>query len=150
MPAKVANPLKQFQFQILIPGMNPFLAQKVKLPDEESDVTEHGDAGFLVKTPGLAKLGMLTVEKIKSATVVDDSIRNWRREIFNYSSGLSGIPAAIKRPIVIEQFGPDGISVIDRFIYNGCWPQKVNGIDYDRKGSDNTIETIDFCVDEVV
>lgn len=150
MPAKVANPLKQFQFQIFIPGMNPFLAQKVKLPDDESDVTEHGDAGYLVKTPGLAKLGMLTVEKIQSAGVLDNAISTWRRLIFNYQTSLAALPSAIKRTIVIVQYAPDGISVVNRYMYDGCWPQKVNGIDLDRKGSDNTVETIDFCVDELV
>ena len=60
MPPKVANPRKQFQFGIILPGLDPFLCQKVKSPDLEFEVAEHGDTNFLVKTAGILKVGMVT------------------------------------------------------------------------------------------
>lgn len=148
MPAKVANPRKQFQFNIIIPGLNPFLAQKVKLPDDESDIAEHGDTNFIVKTAGIRKIGSFSVDKIMPSETTDNYMWNWRRQITNTTTGGGDLPSNYKKTIWIEQYAPDGITVIQRWQATGVWPQKINGIDFDRKSSDNTVETIEFCTDE--
>lgn len=147
--AKISNPRKQFQFNIIIPGLNPFLAQKVKSPDVEFDITEHGDTNFVVKTAGLKKIGQVTIEKIFSATSIDNFIGAWQKIIGNQKTGSGLIPDVYKKSIIIQQLGPDRITVLQSWVCEGCWPQKRNGIDFDRKGSENTIESIEFCVDEV-
>lgn len=148
MPAKVANPRKQFQFNVIIPGLNPFLAQEVKLPDSDLDMVEHGDTNFDVKTAGKKKLGMLTVNKILPADGLDQFFRVWQRRIQNTLTGGGELPSVYKEPIMIEEYSSDGITVIDRHIYTGGWPQKINGRDFSRKASENTVESIEFCVDE--
>jgi len=148
MPAKVANPRKQFQFNISIPGLNPFLAQKVKSPDDESDMVEHGDTNFIVKTAGIRKFGMLTIEKIQPSETTDNFIWAWRRQITNTTTGGGDLPSNYKQTLLIEQLAPDGITVVQRWEASGAWPQKINGIEFDRKGSENTVESIDFCIDE--
>jgi hypothetical protein len=77
--AKVDNPRKQFQFTIIIPGLNPFLAQDVKLPDAEFDAAEHGDTGYLVKTAALKKIGDITISKIMPADGLDRFFRAWQK-----------------------------------------------------------------------
>lgn len=146
--AKVDNPRKQFQFTIIIPGLNPFLAQDVKTPDSEFDSVEHGDTGFLVKTAGLKKIGMLSINKICPADDTDKFFKLWQRQILSTDQGGGQLPSQYKRPILIEEYAPDGITVINREMYRGCWPQKLNGKDLNRKGSDNTIESIDLSVDQ--
>lgn len=146
--AKVDNPRKQFQFNIIIPGLNPFLCQDVKTPDAEFDSVEHGDTGFLVKTAGLKKISKLTISKISSAVFIDDFFKQWHRQIFQSDLGGGDIPSNYKRTIMVEEYSNDGVTVINREVYRGCWPQKINGKDFNRKGSDNTVESVDFEVDQ--
>lgn len=150
MPAKVPNPRKQFQFTIIIPGLNPFLAQEVKLPDVDFDVQEHGDTNFQVKTAGQVKYGTLQVSKIQPATGLDVFMENWARRIQNTLTGGGELPSQYKEQAIVEEFSSDGITVIQRHIYSGVWPSKLNGKDLSRKGSENTIHSIEFCVDEIL
>lgn len=148
--AKIQNPRKQFQFTILIPGLNPFLAQEVDTADVEFDSVEHGDVGFLVKTAGLKKFGMLKVSKIKQADSTDTFIRDWQRQIFDTQLGGGDLPSNYKVTILIEEYSNDGETVVERHEYDGCWPMKANGVALNRKGSENTIESIEFCIDEEI
>jgi hypothetical protein len=149
MGAKVPNPRKQFQFNVIIPGLDPFLVQEVKTPDTDFDVATHGDAGYEIKTAGLRKVGTLTIMQIQRADIVDYFMRDWANRILNYITGGGTPPSLYKVSIIVEEFGNDGISVIDRHIYNGCWPMKINGKELKRMGSENTMRTIEFSVDDV-
>lgn len=146
--AKVANPRKQFQFTIIIPGLNPFLAQEVKLPDIDFDNVEHGDTNYLVKTAGMKKIGQLTVNKISPADSIDIFFRAYAQRIQNTLTGGGQLPSQYKVAIIVQEYSNDGVSVIETYTYKGCWPQKINGKDLSRKGSDNTIQSIEFSVDE--
>jgi hypothetical protein len=146
--AHVDNPRKQFQFNIIVPGLNPFLAQEVKTPDAEFDEVEHGDAGFVVKTAGLKKISTLTVSKICSAVFVDNFFKAWQKRILSTDFGGGQLPSQYKCSIMVEEYSSDGITVINREVYRGCWPKKLNGKDFNRKGSENTIESIEFSVDQ--
>lgn len=146
--AHVDNPRKQFQFNIIIPGLNPFLCQEVKMPDADFDEVEHGDTGFLVKTAGMKKIGKLTITKICPADATDRYFRNWQAQILSTNQGGGQLPSQYKVPVLIEEFSTDGRTVISRELYRGCWPQKINGKDLNRKGSDNTVESIEFSIDQ--
>lgn len=147
--AQVENPRKQFQFNVIIPGLNPFLCQKVKSPDVELEIAEHGDANYLVKTAGIKKVGMMSLEKILSAVSIDNYISNWMSDIQSTRSGGGMLPMFYKRNILIEQYAPDGRTVIATYVMIAAWPQKRNGIEFDRKASDNTIESVEFCCDDL-
>lgn len=147
--AQVANPRKQFQFNIVIGGMNPFLAQVVKMPDVEYEMVEHGDTNYDVKTAGKKKIGHLTIDKIFSSDLLDTEIRNWGEDIQSSITGGGLLPSEYKRSVLVEQYAPDGSTVIERWELEGVWPNKINGIDFSRKGSENTTQQIEFCVDEM-
>lgn len=146
--ANIANPRKQFNFSISTPGLNPFLAQKVTLPDFEIDVVEHGDTNYDVKTGGRAKFGQLMIEKIATATGPDNWVWEWMQEIQDVFVGGGFLPSIYKRTIEIFQYSTDGVAVINRWRLLGCWPNKINGVELDRLGSDNTMESLEFCVDQ--
>lgn len=148
--ARVDNPRKNFQFNIIIPGLDPFLCQVVKAPDIELDDVEHGDAGYMVKTAGMEKTSKLSIEKISRAETTDTFMRAWQKRIMNTFIGGGQLPSQYKLPIIVEELSANGISVIDRQIYEGCWPQKINGKDFTRKGSDNTVENVEFSVDRPI
>lgn len=146
--AQVANPRKQFQFTIIIPGLNPFLAQEVKMPDADYDTVEHGDTGYMVKTAGMKKIGPLNINKISPADSTDTYFRDWQTRILQTDQGGGQLPSQYKVPILVEEYSSDGITVVERYLFRGCWPQKLNGKDLNRKGSDNTMQSIDFQVDQ--
>lgn len=146
--AKVNNPRKQFQFQVSIRGINPFLCQEVKLPEVEFEMAEHGDVNFDVKTAGKKKLGMLTINKIFPMDQPDNEIRNWALEIQNTDAGGGSLPSEYKRSIFVQQFAADGETVVESWEFDGVWPQKINGIEFNRRSSENTVQSIEFCVDE--
>ena len=148
--AKVQNPRKEFNFQISIVGLNPFLAQTVKLPDIEFDNVEHGDVNYDVKTAGRKKVGMMRVEKIFDAEGLDTFIRNWMNQIQNQDTGGGQLPSQYKRSALVQQFAPDGVTVVEFWELEGVWPQKADGLNFNRRGSENTQQVIEFCVDEMV
>ena len=150
MPAKVPNPRKVFLFGIFIQGINPFLAQTVKLPDVENDIVEHGDTNFDVKTAGKKKVSMLTVSKLSPQEGPDLGIHEWMRRIQNTTQGGGQLPSLYKTTAMVVKYGADGITIIERHIFSGVWPQKINGVELSRMSSDNEITTIDFCVDEEI
>lgn len=150
MPAKVPNPRKQFQFNIVIPGLDPFLCQEVKTSDTDFDVATHGDTGFEVKTAGLRKISSLTITQIMRADLIDVFMKNWANRILNTLIGGGQPPSLYKVPIIVEEYANDGITVIERTTYLGCWPMKINGKELKRMGSENTTRSIEFCVDEEV
>ncbi len=147
--ANIANPRKQFQFSIFAPGLNPFLAQKVTIPEVSIDVVEHGDTNFDVKTGGRKKFGKITIEKISTALGPDNWLESWMNEVQNVFLGGGLLPVVYKRTLTIDQYSNDGITIINSWICYGAWPSKRNGIELDRKGSDNTMESIELEVDQV-
>src|SRR3972149_8560232 len=105
--AQISNPRKQFQFTINItPGtIDPFLAQKVTIPDFEIEIAEHGDVNYLVKTGGIHKFGNVTIEKITSATnTVTDNIWEWTKMVQDVLVGGGLLPIMYKRFIQVDQF----------------------------------------------
>lgn len=147
--AMVENPRKNFNFSIIVEGMNPFLAQEVEIPEIEIEPVMHGDTNHDIKTAGRVKIGMIKIRKLSTAQAPDNLFWDWMKSIQNVFLGGGTIPAFYKRTIVIEQFGTDGISVINVHIFTGCWPTKRAAISLNRTTSENTIEEIDFCVDKL-
>lgn len=141
MAAKVPNPRKQFQFRITMFGLNQFLAQEVKLPDEEFDIIEHGDTDYDVKTAGRPRIGTLTITKLEPGTGPDTFVRTYRNMV------RTGLPSMYKKTCLIEEFAPDGRTVIDRHEYEGVWLSKINGKEFSRTSSNNTTQSLEFSVD---
>lgn len=148
--AKVANPHKKFQFSIFIFGMNPFLAQKVTLPDREIEKVKHGEGNHYVKTGGMIELGDIVIEKISSGSFPDNLFWTKIALVQNEFTGGGLIPDAYKEIINIQRLATDGITPLNTWTYSGAWVSKINGIEFDRASSDNTVENIEICVDKEV
>lgn len=147
MAVKVQNPRKNFQFTIILPGLNPFSAQEVTMADDEFDVVEHGDTNFLAKTAGQRKIGNLVINRILENSALNAYMNAWMNRIQNLNTGGGELPSQYKVTAMVEEYSADGITVVERTIYRGVWPFKINGKSLNRKGSDNTVESIEFCID---
>lgn len=118
------------------------------MPDVEFDTVEHGDTNFDVKTAGRKKITQLKVTKIFPSDQLDTEIRSWGLSIQNTITGGGDLPSDYKRTVVVQQFANDGITVLEQWEFDGVWPQKINGIAFNRRSSENTTQEIEFCVDE--
>lgn len=145
--AHIANPRKNFNFTIRIPGMDEWLAQKVTIADVEIDQVEHGDANYDVKTGGRIKYGNIMVEKISTATGPDNFIWVWIRQVQNAKTGGGQLPSIYKRVIEVIEYSNDNITPVGIHTIEGVWPTKINGIELSRVTSENTIESIEFSAD---
>lgn len=148
--AVIENPRKQFNFSILCAGLNPFLAQNVNTPDYSLEVATHGDANYKVKTAGLPDIGTLMIEKISPATAPDNWVWIWIRDIQNTFTGGGQLPSNYKRTIEIQQYSNDGVTILNRWMLYGCWPSKINGVEFKRLGSENTLENLELQVDRIL
>lgn len=153
--ANVANPRKQFQFglNILTPFgiiMNQFLAQKVTIPEVVIDQIKHGEGNHYIKTAGMVNVGELHIEKLSTAAAPDNAMWDWIQSIQDSISGGGTVPRQYKKTIDVTQYAADGVTPIDVFECRGCWPMKINGVELSRVSSENTIESIEFSVDEMV
>lgn len=148
--ANIANPRKQFNFSIFAAGLNPFLAQKVTLPELSIDVVEHGDTNFDVKTGGRKKIGAIMIEKISTATGADNWVELWMSQVQDEFLGGGFLPIVYKRTLQVDEFSTDGVTIINQHRCFGCWPSKRNGIELNRRGSDNTLTSIELQTDQVL
>lgn len=149
MCANIANPRKNFNFSIFAAGLNPFLAQKVTIPERSFDVVEHGDTNYDVKTGGRAKFGNILIEKISTATGPDNWVESWMNQVQNVFLGGGFLPQIYKRNLTIDEYSTDGVTIINQHQCYGCWPCKVNGVELNRRGTDNTLQSIELCVDQI-
>ena len=51
--------------------------------------------------------------------------------------------------VLFVDFAEDGSSVLNSWICTGVWPCRVNGQNLDRMSSDNTLEDLEFSVDQI-
>lgn len=148
--AQIENPRKQFQFSIAIAPlpMNPWLAQKVNIPDISIDIAEHGDSNHDIKTGGRVKYTTINIDKISTTSGSDNYFFDWAASVQDVLVG--GLPPqAYKKVVTITELAEDGQTVINTWICKGCWPSKINGLELTRQGSDNTIEAVEICVDKI-
>jgi phage tail-like protein len=150
--AKFANPRKGFNFSIeIIPDpINPFMFQDIKLPDTDVDQVEHGDTNHKIKTAGMVHYTNLTAEKLLPSDQGDTYMWGWIDTCQSAMLGGGAIPEIYKKTILVTEFAEDGSTPLNTWTYQGVWPCKVNGLDLSRIKSENSLEKIEFSVDELI
>ena len=148
--ANIKNPRKKFNFSIqIVPApINPFLAQKVTAPEVSLAQVKHGDTNHDIKTAGRVEVGELTIEKIMTTSGADNYFFDWLKSCQDEIIGGGLVPDQYKRQILITELAEDGTSILNTHIAIGCWPMKINGFDFSRVETDNTVESITLSVDK--
>lgn len=149
--AHIENPRKEFAFTIAVAPLpfNPWLAQEVDIPESSIDVTEHGDANHDIKTGGRRKFTTVNITKLLTTDGPDNYFWDWHSSVQDVLSGGGLPPQAYKRIVTVSELAEDGVTVINTWLLTGAWPNKINGQKLKRQGSDNSIETIELCVDNI-
>ena len=151
MSAKIKNPRKKFLFSLTFPKhpINAYLCQKVTLPDISIDQVEHGDINRDVKTAGRVTVGNLKVEKLKSTSGSDTWVWDWLMSCQDMITGGGLVPSDYWETMEVSELAEDGSTVLNVHTFTEVWPCKIEGLEFDRTASENTIESIEFSVGTV-
>lgn len=144
----ISNPRKEFNFTINFEGLNPWLAQEVTTPEVSLDATAHGDANYEVKTAGMRKVGDMNIKKLCPSDATDLWVSAWIERCQSAYTQSGELPSEYKRDLMIEELGPDNITVIGRWELVGVWPKRRGDRSLNRLSSNNILEDIDFSVDD--
>lgn len=147
--AKVKNPRKKFNWQVIFVKhpINPYLFQKVSIPEITVEQVAHGDVNHDIKTAGRVSVGNLTASKLETTSGSDTWLWDWIMSCQDMILGGGLTPDEYKETILVNELAEDGVSILNSWVCSGAWPCKINGQDLDRMSSDNTLEDIEFSVD---
>ncbi len=148
--AQVANPRKVFNFDVEIDGIFTAQVQKVTHPEIEIEQTTHGDTNFDVKTGGRKTISNGTLEKLRPIDEPDLTWWTWLTSVQSTEGGGGVLPSIYKQLITIKEKSVDNVLVLNTWLWLGAWPCKHTLSDHDRNSSDNTITTVEICIDRVV
>lgn len=146
--AKIKNPRKSFLFSISFPThpINTYLAQKVTLPDVEVEKVSHGDLNRDVKTAGRVTVGDLIIEKLSTTGGSDTWAFDWLSACQDMLLGGGNVPSDYWTTMVVKELAEDGETVLNEWVLSEVWPCKINGLEFDRTSSENTVEHAEFSV----
>ena len=149
--ARIANPLKDFNFDIRVsvPFFNSFTVQECNTPDQKIDQVEHGETNHLVKTGGQVKYSNAKFKGIIDAQGPIDWVWDWFRTVQNVQQGGGAIPQVYKKTLTVEHFDVDGFTVIKTELWEGVWPCNLQGKNLKRIGSANVMDEYELSVDKV-
>lgn len=149
--AQVSNPRKEFSFTIQIAPtpINPFLVQKVDIPEITVEQATHGDTNHDIKTAGRVKYSNLNLSKIMTTSGSDNFFYDWAASCQDVIIGGGLVPSQYKRTITVSELAEDGTSILNTWVFMGCWPTKISAMKLDRQSSDNTIESIEISIDKM-
>ena len=149
--AKIKNPRKKFLWSIQFVNrpINPYLFQKVDIPEKTVEQVSHGDVNRDVKTGGRATIGNMTAEKLLTTSGSDTFIWDWMSSVADTILGGGLTPEQYWETILVSELAEDGTSVLNQWIMTEVWPTKLNGQSLERMSSDNSIETIEFSVGDI-
>ena len=149
--AKFANPRKKFNFSIQITPdpINPFLFQKVDMPESTITQDEHGDTNHDIKTAGKVAYANIVAEKLMSSRSGDNYMWSWFDTCQSSILGGGATPDVYKKTITVTELAEDGVTVLNTWVAEGVWPCKISPAENNRGDSGNSIETIEFSVDKL-
>ena len=139
--------------------MEPFGAQQVTLPDSEVEMVEHGFGNTVLKTAGLSKPGTLKIDRIISADTLTGvngaAFFEWQKLAQDPFTQTGGDPLDYKMTVIVEELGNLGVGgnppvVLNTWTFEGCWPTRINGREFDRTASENLMESIELSVDYIL
>lgn len=146
---KTINPRKMYRFTVECNGLETAYVQKVKAPKIEIKSAKHGNGPFTVNTASRVDFSMLELETLKPAESAAVWWKDWLALLINLSNGAMGDPDTYKQTLSIVEYGADGVTIVDRTEYIGCYPADIDVSDMDKLGDGNQLDKLKFNVDMV-
>jgi hypothetical protein len=139
-----ANPIRTYRFAIEIDGVDQWAIQKVTRPELGMSVLTHGGGDHDIKTASKKTIGNATLEKLKSLEAPDFFGFSWIEACVNT------LPTSYKRNIVFKELANDGVTVVNKELWIGCFPIKYGRSEANRTADENLLETLELSVDNVI
>ena len=146
---KTINPRKMYRFAVECDGLETAYVQKVKVPKIEIKSAKHGDGPFSINTASRVDFSALELETLKPAESSAVWWKDWLALLINLQNGSMGDPDVYKKTLSIVEYGADGITIVDRTQYTGCYPADIDVSDMDKLGDGNQIDKIKINIDFV-
>lgn len=141
---KIANPLKNFFYRIIMNGFDQALVQSIEIGEFELSENLHGDGLRDIKTPGRLKIPDITMEKLVPIGAPDPVIWQW------FITATLGLAAATKRDFQIVQLsGENGIPV-RIWAVQGAWIKKYKPSKMGDMEDSNSIDTVTLAADDII
>lgn len=148
MAAKVPNPRKRFMFSMVFVKhpLNSYLFQTATLPERSIEVATHGDVNRDVKTAGRVMYTNLMCTKLLTTSGSDTWFWDWFESCQDDLLGGGLRPDQYWETVQLNELAEDGTSIINSWILSEVFPVRLNGQEFSRMSSENSIETIEFSV----
>jgi hypothetical protein len=147
--ARVPNPRKGHNFFLVMGGVDQYLIQEISFPELSVDVVEHGDINFIVKTPGIMKIGAMELKKLSPTEATDNWAVNWL--FAAQTPGIGGlIPSALTKDIIIEERDASNQVPVSKILWEGAWVSNVVRGGSTRVTSENRIESVTLQVERPI
>jgi len=132
-----ADPYRQLRFRVEIDGITQAGFSECTFGDATTDVAEYREGDEpprLRKLSGLTKYGNIT---LKWGITDSMDLYNWRRQVID--TGAEGARKNMSI-ILIDEAGSDKA----RWNIERAWPSKYDPADFNAKGTDVAIETLEI------
>ena len=136
----MADPLRNFRFQVEIEGITDAGFSEVTGFDSTTEVVEYRegkDPPHPGKYPGVTKFGDIT---LKWGLTDDTRLFDWRQEIVDGKTTRKTVYI-----IALDETGSEKA----RWQCDKAWPSKMDPADFNAKGSDIAINTLTIACEEV-
>jgi hypothetical protein len=153
----IINPRKKFRLSVTVTNVSSmfpeyqFHVQEITLPEISVETEEHGAGTYNLKTGGQLTIGNLTLNRLLDASsgALSEFFQAWRAEVTAFD-GFMGDASIYKKTITITEYGvgkPGEDNTVNQHVFEGCFPVRITGMDFNRTSSENLIESVEFSVD---
>lgn len=142
------NPVKQFQYVIEVDGLDQFLCQELTLPDETIEEAEHTEGNAVYRTPGLTRIGDVTLSNLVPTDENDDWAKSWLLQVQDRQAGSGGTPEQYLRTVVVRLLDNGG-NTIKTYEMIDCWVKQITGLTLSKSTSDNIMREVVLVVNDI-
>ena len=144
----VSGVAQKWQFRLRIEGFDAALFTKCDMPSCEIEKMSFSSAGSIhdQNFAGRVKFNDITAEKGLVVDGVDLSVWKWLKQAANAETNELGKASSYKKTVELERLDRRG-EVLERWILNGAWCQKVEGDGFEAGSSDALIEKMTIVYD---
>jgi phage tail-like protein len=142
------DPYRKFRFRVEIDGVTQAGFSECSFADSSTEMVEYREGNeppVFRKLSGLTKFGNIT---LKWGITDSTELYDWRQQIINTGAGNgkgAGLDEYGNRKnvsiVLVDEAGNDKA----RWDIIRAWPMKYDPTDFDAKGNDVAIETLEIC-----
>lgn len=133
------QPIKQFQYVLEVNNIEQFYFQEITTPDITVDEVEHGEGNRIYRTPGMVRIGDMTLSKLIASDTAEQWALDWLNSAQNVASGVGGLPSAYLQTVTIRLRDNAG-NTIKTMECGECWLKQKSGVTLSSTTSDNVLE----------